>query len=233
MRKNIPTLCVDTNVIIHFTELATGNNRAIKDMREHGNLESMKVIYNLFERGKIRLIVPPTVYREIVNGFARCGERRELNFMKNNNFYVFDIPEKKKADFNRKVFELAKTYSAQWSETDRRLFAKCNRVQVKDVPQRIFTPLSEQDGQIIPQHDAMIMAEASAMGFPLLTENTHDFIQGYRASMVRYINDEKGLSKDARPISTFRFSNTMINAPSTPFNLGKHPDKLFDNIEKI
>ena len=82
--SKIPTVCVDTNILIHFYELETGKNPKIDKMKRNNIYYDIHYLYRSFKNGRLKIVIPPTVFREIENGAIHLG-KNQLEFLKNNN----------------------------------------------------------------------------------------------------------------------------------------------------
>lgn len=219
--NKIPTICVDTNILIHFYEIEKNKGNKIDKMKRNNIYYDMHYLYRSFKNGKIRIVIPPTVFREIENGAIYFG-KNQLEFLKNNNFYVYNYPKEEKREFVNKIFNLAKEYSTPLSTADRKMFAKMHNINAKDLPNYIFKPLSYMYDHIIPQRDALIMAESSLIGLPLVTENYKDFFIQHRYDLIAHINHSHGLSREVKPLSCKSLANKLYDR--IPVNLTRYDD---------
>ncbi|MDD4815741.1 MAG: hypothetical protein PHQ62_01205 [Clostridia bacterium] len=192
--SKIADMCLDTNIIISLAGIDNGNQSAINQLKQQDIYSSYIYILEKIKNGEIRAIITPTVYKEIMQGVSRFGTNT-INFIRNNNFYLIEVPEQKIEIFNYRVNKLAKIYCGKLTNKQKQEIKKINSKPNFWYADSVFGWKTEKR----PINDAIIMAETAILGVPIITNNTKDFTKRGRQDIISYINSSMHLRPSAKP----------------------------------
>ena len=200
----IPVVCFDTNILIQMKGLVTNNPEEMRSMRKAGFTKSIQELYRLVKHGKIIPVITPTVLKEVLHGVSYYGYDL-VDFIRDNNFLVFEVDREHRNFWRKQTNQLANSYCTKLNSSE----IKCIRKFIKDENSRIVKtvfPVKEiSNEKIVPINDARIMAEATYVGLPLITNNVKDFSFDNRANVISYINKKKGFKATSKPYTSQEF----------------------------
>lgn len=192
-KKKIPTVCLDTNVVIALTVLwSADKGNACQIPPRDSTFKGIRQLQKLIEEDKIIAIVTPYVMEELYFGIKRFGDGF-LNYMKQNNVCALDIPKEKDVYYFEDVENTALRYCGRCKSP----YAP-HPIEGRNRENQVFQLEFKQHIKR-PNIDARIMAEASLLGCPLLTHNIHHFMDNGKAEDITRINKEINLGDGLRP----------------------------------
>lgn len=187
-------ICLDTNVLINLAGIKNGNQAIINQLKQQDIYLTHLYLLDKIKKEEVRAIITPTVYQEIMQGLRRFGTET-INFIRDNNFYLIEIPEQKIEIFHHKVNKVAKAYCQKLDNNQKQEIKKINSKPNYWYADSVFGCNNNNK----PINDAIIMAETAILGIPIITNNTKDFTKGGRQDIISYINGSMRLRPSAKP----------------------------------
>ncbi|MBQ4535770.1 MAG: hypothetical protein IJA22_02970 [Clostridia bacterium] len=193
--------CVDSCVVIDLFYYEYLANNSITSSKEtmQSNYDD---ILSLIKGGSLKLYITSTVMKELQHRFEDsefAPLKVEMEkFLEDYNFEYIDLSKPLFAELKNRRNELIQKYITPLAQQEIDIEKHGVKNWQKD------TILYEPTFDIDDVFDAKIMAEAAAVGVPLVTINTIHFMSDNRAKMIEIINaSTKGVSRDARPITAW------------------------------
>ena len=201
---HVPVVCLDTNILIQMKGLTTGNKEEMKSMENAGVTESVGRLYKLIKHGKISAIITPTVLKEVLHGVSYYGFDL-VDFIRDHNILIFEVDREHRESWRVQTNNLAKAYCTNLKADDISKLHRIYKDHSASYSKSVFGVKILSKNKIVPINDARIMAEATYLGLPLITNNTKDFHHDNRANVISYINRRKGFKYTSRPYTSEEF----------------------------
>lgn len=219
----IPVVCFDTNILIQMKGLVTGNPEELRSMRKAGFTKSIEQLYKLVKHGKIIPVITPTVLKEVLHGVSYYGYDL-VDFIRDNNFLVFEVDREHRDTWRKQTSQLATSYCTKLNSSEIKSIRRFIKDENSRIVKAVFPVKTISGDKIVPINDARIMAEATYVGLPLITNNVKDFTFENRANVISYINKKRGYKSTSRPYTSEEFMEYYHDRRVFP--------KMSKNIEK-
>jgi len=186
------TVCFDTNVLVDLSAVYYNHKEAKQLKRNHyKHYQTLLQILNLIKNEEIKILVLPMVLFEVAEVSMK------------NNFRTMEFLEKFR--------DVIKVVSIKNSKIRRQLtvidnlaetYCKESTVMTRKGKKLTFNPVF-RNIQNKPAWDAVIMAQATLVGFPLVTRDW-DFLEDHKPVRIRNINNFF-VKRDVMPYSCQNF----------------------------
>jgi len=194
-------ICLDTNILIYLAGIENNNKAVIYELKKDGVYSSLVCLMDKIKKEEVRAIITPTVYKEINRGVPKFGTAT-IDFIKNNNFFLFEIPENQRIIFYEKTNKMIKAYCQKLTNRQKQEIRMKNSKPNFWYADSVFGYDINRRGKIVPINDAIIMAETAIFGIPIITNNTKDFTKEGRKEIIAYINKINHIRPSAIPYTS-------------------------------
>lgn len=201
-------ICLDTNIIIAMALIENNIEELVRELKSDNTYDSLKQMLQKLKNYKECYLILPTVYEEIIKlneGFGGIL----LNFIRNNNFYLVQIDVFQSYEYFNEVNKLIGLYTKELTEDDYSKIRQLDIIKNRIYPKRAFKLIKRND-ITGPVRDARILAEATILGLPFVTNNTFDFFHNGKKFIINYLNMLEGYKSNL-----FFTSNEHIRKFST------------------
>ena len=200
----IPVVCFDTNILIQMKGLATNNHEEMRTMRKAGFTKSIEQLYKLVKHGKVIPVITPTVLKEVLHGVSYYGYDL-VDFIRDNNFLVFEVDREHRDSWRKQTNQLASSYCTKLNSSEIKSIKRYIKDDNSRIVKSVFPVKIISNEKVVPINDARIMAEATYLGLPLITNNVKDFSFENRANVISYINKKRGYKATSKPYTSEEF----------------------------
>lgn len=195
-KPHIPTVCLDTNVVISLTALENpwiGSRGKLWDL----NLKKVQALQKLIDEKKINAVVTPYVLQELYLGCSKYG-KCSLQYLQDHNIFVLDIPKEKDIYY----FEDVENTALRYCGRNKNPYAP-NPREGRNKEDKIFN-LDYEDRIRRPHIKARIVAEASLLGCSLITQDGKSYYHDFKDLQIAKINKDLRLG-DCKPFGLNSF----------------------------